>query len=414
VRLALVSGHEQLAAREASLNEALALEAKSRAAAERASQAKDNLLAMLGHELRNPLNAINAAVTVLEIPSAPPEMAARARAAVKRQIGHLTTIIGELLDVARLASGKTQIKSEPVDLAEVARHVVESFNAAGRCAALAFSAQLAPAPVRGDETRLEQVISNLLDNACKYTPGGRIELNVASEGEHAVLTVRDSGSGIAPELLPHIFDLFAQGHRTLDRSQGGLGLGLTVVRRLVELHGGTVGAASAGPDRGATFSVRLPLAAEATQVSTAAAAPVSLTALNIAVVEDNADNRDFVAELLRMRGHCVSTAEDGLRGVEAILGGNIDVGLVDIGLPGCDGYEVARRVRATPAGGSVLLIALTGYGREEDRARALGAGFDAFLVKPFEAERFDAAVTQATRTTARKLSLRVARAVRGG
>jgi signal transduction histidine kinase/CheY-like chemotaxis protein len=401
VRLALVAGHEQLAAREASLNEALELEAKSRATAERASQAKDDLLAMLGHELRNPLSAIKTAVTILEMPSATPESAARAREVVQRQIGHLTTIIDELLDVARLTSGKTQLKRGPLDLSKVARHVVDAFVAAGRCTELAVDTRLAEARVHGDETRLEQVVSNLLDNACKYTPrGGRIEVSVANEGDEVVLTVSDSGSGIGPDLLPHIFDLFSQGSRTLDRAQGGLGLGLTVVRRLVELHGGTVTAASEGADRGATFTVRLPALQAHAQAAKHEALASELPPLDVVVVEDNADNREVVASLLRMRGHRVTSVEDGMRGVETILAGRYDVALIDIGLPGWDGYEVVRRVRAAPGGSAVLLVALTGYGRDEDRTRAAAAGFDAFLVKPFDIARFERVVSESNRAPA--------------
>src|SRR5690606_29285166 len=310
---ALLAGHEELAAREASLNEALALEARSRAAAERASQAKDDLLAMLGHELRNPLSAIRAAVTILETPGASAEMTARAREVVNRQVGHLAAITDELLDVARLASGKTQLRREPLDLAAIARHVVESFVGAQRCAGLDVRTHIERAPVCGDETRLEQIVANLLDNACKYTPpGGRIDVSVAVEGDAVVLTVADSGSGIGPELLPHVFELFSQGERTLDRSQNGLGLGLTVVRRLVELHGGTVEADSAGIDRGARFRVRLPRFEAQAQPSGGDARRPQLPALDIAVIEDNADNRDVVAEVLRMRGHRVVSAEDGI------------------------------------------------------------------------------------------------------
>ncbi|MPZ45422.1 MAG: response regulator [Betaproteobacteria bacterium] len=414
VRLALVASHEQLAAREASLNEALGLEAKSRAAAERASQAKDDLLAMLGHELRNPLSAIKTAVTIVEMPNATPEMATRAREVVKRQIGHLTTIIDELLDVARLTSGKTQLKSEPLDLAEVARHVLDAFNSAGRCSQLQVETRLAAARVYGDETRLEQVVSNLLDNACKYTPsGGRIALSVAIEDATAVLMVADSGSGISRDLLPHIFELFSQGSRTLDRSQGGLGLGLTVVRRLVELHGGTVEAASEGADRGASFIVRLPLLQAQPRAQSLEAMPPELPPLDVVVVEDNADNREVVVDLLRTHGHRVVSVDDGVRGVEAILGGRYDVALVDIGLPGCDGYEVARRVRAAPGGGAVLLVALTGYGRDEDRTRATAAGFDAFLVKPFDIARFERALGESTRNGAVAFSPRAPRAAGG-
>ncbi len=400
VRRALIAGSRLLAARETSLNGALAREAKSRAAAELASRAKDDLLAMLGHELRNPLNAIKAAVSVLEMPEVKPEVADRARAVVQRQIGHLTSIIDDLLDVARLDSGKAQLKNQTLDLAVVTRHVVEAFTATGRCRSLKMQADLNAAWIVGDETRLEQVVSNLLDNACKYTPaGGAVEIVVRAEGDAAVLTVRDSGSGIAPDVLPKIFDLFSQGARTLDRSQGGLGLGLTVVRRLVDLHGGTIAANSDGLDRGATFCVRLPLT-RAPIEACAQAVQFEAAPLSIVVVEDNPDNRQLVGEILRMHGHSVVEAEDGMSGVEAILADGVDLAIVDIGLPGWDGYEVARRVRAQPAGAQLRLVALTGYGRDEDKALAREAGFDLFLIKPFDIEKFLAALTQLQRSAA--------------
>ncbi len=392
VRRALIAGARLLAGREASLNEALEREARARAEAESASRAKDDLLAMLGHELRNPINAIKAAASVLDMDGVKPEVGQRARDVVQRQIGHLTSIVNDLLDVARLDSGKAQLDSRPLDLAAVARHVVETFIDTGRCRGLALETNLAPAHVIGDETRLEQIISNLLDNACKYTPPGRgVSIRVGVEDGSGVLVIRDSGSGISPEVLPKIFELFAQGARTLDRAQGGLGLGLTVVRRLVELHGGTISAASEGLDRGATFVVRLPLAQGEAEARSVTGQPM-LAPLGIAVIEDNADNRHLVAEMLRMHGHRVSEADDGVRGVEVALAGDVDVALIDIGLPGWDGFEVARRLRASPAGARLCLIALTGYGRDEDRASALEAGFDGFLVKPFELAQFTAMV----------------------
>jgi signal transduction histidine kinase/ActR/RegA family two-component response regulator len=394
VRRALIAGSRLLAARETSLNGALAREAKSRAAAELASRAKDDLLAMLGHELRNPLNAIKAAVSLLEMPEVKPDVADRARAVVQRQIGHLTSIIDDLLDVARLDSGKAQLKNQRLDLAAVTRHVVEAFTSTGRCRSLQMQVDLSEAWVVGDETRLEQVVSNLLDNACKYTPaGGAVEIVVRAEGDAAVLTIRDSGSGIAPDVLPKIFDLFSQGARTLDRSQGGLGLGLTVVRRLIDLHGGTIAANSDGLDRGATFCVRLPLTSAPIEAS-AQSAQAATAPLSIVVVEDNTDNRQLVGEILRMHGHRVVEAEDGISGVAAILDDGVDLAIVDIGLPGWDGYEVARRVRAAPAGARLRLVALTGYGRDEDKALAREAGFDLFLVKPFDIEKFLAALAQ--------------------
>jgi two-component system, sensor histidine kinase len=351
---------------------------------------------MLSHELRNPLSAIKTAITVLDRAGDRAEVADRARQSVHRQVRHLTEIVDELLDVARLNSGKITLNSRPLDLARVARHVVNVLRDAGRCAHLAIATDLSPVTVLADETRLEQVISNLLDNACKYTPaGGRVEIVVRAEGDQAILTVRDSGVGIAPGLLPYVFDIFAQGSSTPERANGGLGLGLTVVRRLVELHGGHVAALSDGVDRGAMFVIRLPRVTTAPASAATATPGGRLEPMRIAIVEDGADNREVMAALLRMEGHQVTVAADGPSGLAAILAGPVDVALVDVGLPGFDGMELARRVRATAAGKHVQLIALTGYGSEQDRAAALAAGFDTFLVKPFDFGKFEAVVREA-------------------
>jgi signal transduction histidine kinase/ActR/RegA family two-component response regulator len=396
VRRALDEAAGLLRAREGSLNEALQGEATARAEAERASKAKDEFLAMLGHELRNPLSAMSSASTLLELAQDKPEVARRAREMLQRQLRHLTGIIDDMLDIARLTSGKVVLNKRLLDLGQVARHVVGSFEDAGRSSHVELVAYYAVAPVFADETRLEQVITNLLDNACKYSlPGSYVWLEVAANDGHAVLTVRDNGSGIAPDLLPHVFDIFSQGARTLERAQGGLGLGLTVVRRLVELHGGAITAASDGPERGATFVVRLPRAADSVP-SVALGEPArALAPQRIVLVEDNGDNRDSVAAVLRMMGHEVSTAADGRKGVSEIAASSPDIALVDLGLPGIDGLQVAREVRARMDGRRVYLVALTGYGGEGERSQALEAGFDAFLIKPFELSKFEAAARMA-------------------
>jgi len=396
VRRALDEASEMLTARARSLSDALDREARSRADAEHANRAKDQFLAMLGHELRNPISAISAAAVVLDRAGGDPEVARRARDIVGRQLRHLTEIVNDLLDVARLTSGKVALNAKPLDLAEATRAVIASFRAAGRCTHVAVDCDLEPAIVLGDETRIEQIIANLLDNACKYTPGGgHVSASVSAAGGHAELAIRDDGAGIAPEVLPHVFDAFAQGERSADRSLGGLGLGLTVVRRLVELHGGTVSAASDGSGCGSTFTVRLPLADAASRDAPALHEPALSPPLRIVLVEDNADSRDVVAALLRMQGHEVHAAADGPAGVAAILGRPCDVALVDIGLPVFDGAELARRVRADIDGEDVILVALSGYGSAEDRAQALRAGFDAYLVKPFDAKAFEHTVTAA-------------------
>ncbi len=396
VRLALRQASALLAARDAERDAAYAREAEARAQAERSNAAKDEFLAMLGHELRNPLSAMKSASALLGMPAARPAAHQRSREVIERQVGRLTDLVDDMLDVARLNSGKIVLERRVVDLAEVVRHVLGSFQDAGRSMHVHIATSLAPAWVFADETRLEQIVSNLLDNACKYTPpGGNVRLETATVDDTASLVVADDGSGIAAELLPRIFDVFAQGERTLERAQGGLGLGLTVVRRLVSLHGGTIGAESAGLRQGATFRLSLP-AANATQ---RAGAPPPLLAeasppLRIVVVEDNADNRELMQLLLGLNGHAVSTVGDGEAGVAAILRESPQVAIVDIGLPGIDGYEVARRVRAAPSRPPVLLVAVTGYGTPEDRRHALATGFDGFLVKPFDIEAFERLVSE--------------------
>ena len=396
IRTALNEAAVKVAARERSASEALEREARSRAAAEHANQAKDQFLAMLGHELRNPLSAISAATTVLDMHGANPDARQRAKEIVRRQLRHLTDMVNDLLDVSRLTIGKIALHRRPLDLSAVVNHVVTSFKDSGRCKHLAVDSRLSSVYVVADETRIEQVVGNLLDNACKYTPkGGRIRITVAAAGDAAELRVEDNGSGISPELRPHVFDLFAQGQRTIDRAQGGLGLGLTVVRRLVEMHDGTVAVESGGTNRGSTFVVRLPRSHDVPESEQSTVAASRLGRRRIVLVEDNADSRDVVTTLLQIHGHEVIPATDGPSGLEAIVTANADIALVDIGLPGYDGTELARRVRKRDDGARIILIALTGYGMPEDRDNALDAGFDGFLVKPFDVAAFDFAVEDA-------------------
>ena len=394
VRAALSNAGELLAARDDRNSQALAREAEARADAERANAAKDEFLAMLGHELRNPLSAMKSAAALLAMPAARAAVHQRSREVIDRQINRLTDLVDDMLDVARLNAGKIVLDRRLVDLAQVVRHVVASFTDAGRGMHLRVSTELEPAWVFADETRLEQIVANLFDNACKYTPsGGSVRVATRSGDDGVQLVVDDSGVGIAPDLLPRVFDVFAQGVRTLERAEGGLGLGLTVVRRLVELHGGTVVASSDGIGRGATFRVVLPLPNEAERATTAPPAPgTGIDPLRILIVEDNDDNRELTRLLLELEGHTVSTVGDGESGVAVVIAERPDVALVDIGLPGIDGFEVARRLRAGPGAATTLLIALTGYGTPQDRQRAMAAGFDAFLVKPFDLANFEALV----------------------
>ncbi|CAN7438593.1 response regulator [Massilia sp. LjRoot122] len=365
-------------------NRRLVREMEERRDAERKSHAKDEFLAMLGHELRNPLSAISSASSLIGMAGANSETVTRAKQIIQRQSQHLSRIVDDLLDLSRAMSGKILLARKPTDLSNLVGGCLETLRATGRTAGYRFSVDLAPGWVDGDPTRLEQITTNLLDNALKYTPaGGSIDINVAQSGEDVVLTVRDSGVGIPEELLPHVFDVFVQGAISIDRSQGGLGIGLSLVRRLVELHGGSVSAASSGSGQGSTFMIRLPR----TEPVVANTAPQNalgdgLGKPAVLLIEDNEDGREMMATMLSAHGFPVATAADGLQGVAAALAGKPAAALVDIGLPGIDGYEVARRLRRDPATRHIRLIALTGYGLAEDKRRVMEAGFDQHLVKP--------------------------------
>ena len=353
-----------------------------------ASQAKDEFLAMLGHELRNPLSAISSASSLLGMPGAGAESVGRARLIIQRQTQHLSRIVDDLLDLSRAMSGKILLSRKRIDLATLVAACLDTFRATGRTAGYTIDTDLQPGWVDGDCTRLEQIATNLIDNALKYTPGGgSIGIGIALDGEDVVLTVRDSGVGIAPDLLPHVFDVFVQGAIWIDRSQGGLGIGLSLVRRLVELHGGSVSASSDGSGGGSTFQIRLPRADAAPEHDERSGGTAAASSKQtILLIEDNDDGREMMATMLESFGYPVLQAPDGLEGVR-IAGARLpDVALVDIGLPGIDGYEVARRLRADPQTQGIRLIALTGYGLAEDQRRVLDAGFDLHLVKPVELE----------------------------
>jgi signal transduction histidine kinase/ActR/RegA family two-component response regulator len=371
----------------------LAREHAARGEAEAASRGKDELLAMLGHELRNPLAAIANAVHVLDTASPPPDLARRAREIIARQNAHLARLVDDLLDVARVTSGKIALVRRPLDLAPAVRHALASLTASGRTERHRIVLDLETVWADVDETRFEQIVNNLVGNALRFTPAaGTIEVTLRAAGAQAVLRVRDTGVGIAPEMLPRVFDLFTQGERGPDRGAGGLGLGLTLVRRIAELHAGRVEAASQGPGHGSTFTVYLPaMAAPPAAVSAPVAAARNGAPRRILVVEDNADAREMLRHLLRLGGHEVLEAVDGPGGLEATLRAHPDVALVDVGLPGFDGYELARRVRAT-GDSSIYLVALTGYGQPDDRRQAMESGFDAHLVKPVNPEALLAAI----------------------
>ena len=378
------------------LTERMELEAESRARREEAEalaeslreadRAKDEFLAMLGHELRNPLGTITSALALLDAtPRAEGERSVVA--VVRRQTDQLRRLVDDLLDMSRLTSGKIRLYPEPLDLHVVAQRCLEALAHGDRGADHVVTLQGRAVHCEVDPARLEQIVNNLLDNALKYTPpGGRITVTTGREGEGAVLRVRDTGKGIDPGLLARVFDFFVQEPQALDRARGGLGLGLGVVRHLVELHGGSVAAQSAGPGRGSEFTIRFkaiappPVVAEPAQP----AASASRAPRRVLIVEDNDDAREMLRVLLELRGHIVAESADGPSALERLTSFHPDVALIDVGLPGIDGYALARLAREKLDGQPLRLIAVTGYGQAQDRERALAAGFDLHMAKPIE------------------------------
>ena len=350
----------------------------------RAVEQRDQFLAMLGHELRNPLAAVVNAVAILrETGTSDPQLTDEQYEIIDRQSSHMARLVDDLLDVARITSGKISLNRKPVDLRDIAHKALQAIRLAARDRRqqISFDAPPDPLIVDADAVRLEQILMNLLTNAAKYTPeGGKIWLTLRREND-AVLSVRDTGEGVPPDMLDRIFEPFTQVSRSLARSRGGLGMGLAVVRSLVQMHGGTVIAKSAGPGSGTEFVIHLPLTMPAEQPAPNQPARTSTKSCEILLIEDQPDARKTLARLLLMFGHRVDTAEDGPTGFEKALAMRPDVVLLDIGLPGIDGYEVARRIRSS-LGRDVFLIALTGYGQPEDGQRAREAGFDLHLVKP--------------------------------
>ena len=354
--------------------------------AEQENHAKDEFMAMLAHELRNPLSAISAAVQVLEASNGQDALALRARSIIGRQVHHLARLVDDLLDVSRVVTGKIALERCAIDFADLVHRAVVACGERLQGQQLEVSAQ--PVWVEGDLVRMEQIVNNIVGNAVKYTPaGGSIRVRVAVEGGDAVLRVEDNGFGIAPELLPRVFDLFVQGERTLDRAQGGLGIGLTLVRRLVALHGGTVAAARDGPGRGRVFTVRLPKVSMPMSIQPPSTPDhCNECSRRVLVIEDNQDAREMFRVMLELAGHEVLEAGDGLAGLELLKAKRPDVAVIDVGLPGLNGYEIARRFRAEPDSDDVMLVALTGYGTPDARERSRQAGFDHHLIKPVNPE----------------------------
>jgi signal transduction histidine kinase len=365
-----------------------ALIEREKAALQATDRAKDEFLAMLSHELRNPLAALTAAAHVLKLSDPARDAAIKARSVVERQTKHMARLIGDLLDISRVAMGKVALERERVDLADVVTKVMNTWRASGRLERHRPSLEAAPVWVDADRARIEQIFSNLLDNAVKFTPPGRqINVEVRQQGESALLRVVDEGEGVAAGATERIFDLFVQGERGLDRGAGGLGVGLALVKRLTEMHGGTVSATSAGPGQGATFTVTLPAVQPPVVEAAAPQSAPRLAPRRILIVEDNDDTRQMLHEALAFSGHEVREARDGATALALAAESRPDVALIDIGLPDVDGYEVARRLRAAPGGRRLCLVAITGYGQAEDQRRAYDAGFDAHLTKPVAPER---------------------------
>jgi CheY-like chemotaxis protein len=360
---------------------------------------------MLAHELRNPLAPIRNALHIMRQAGADPAMLAKVREMMERQVQHMTRMVDDLLDVSRITRGKIELRKEVIDLASVVERTLEATRPIIDDRRQTLTVDLPPEPVRleADPTRLEQVLANLLNNATKYTDhGGHMWLSARRAGSDLVVRVRDTGAGIARDMLPQIFEPFVQADRVLHRSQGGLGIGLTLVRRLVEMHGGSVTAHSEGPGKGSEFVVRLPALSPSILGATAAGAdggPVRPAQhRRILVVDDNVDAAESLALLLRMEGHDVRVAYDGPGALAAVEAERPDLVFLDIGMPVMNGYDVARRLRERPGLQNLLLVAMTGWGQEEDRRRSHEAGFDHHLVKPVEPDALHELLAQPRRS----------------
>ena len=378
-----------------------------------ANRQKDQFLAMLAHELRNPLAPIMTAAQLLKLGRLDARSAANASEIIVRQAEHMTDLVNDLLDVSRVTRGLVTLEKEELDLNAIVAAAVEQVRPLIDARRHALTIQLSgqPARVIGDRTRLVQVISNILNNAGKYTaPGGGIVLTVAVDRDRVTVAVRDNGVGISPEVLPYIFDLFTQAERTPDRSQGGLGIGLALVKSLVALHGGSVHARSDGLGQGSEFSIclpgvgQLPAAAPDPAAETPAHTVPDNGSLRVLVVDDNADAAQMLAALLEVQGHAVSVEYDGRGALARARSEHPDVLLLDIGLPDMDGYELARRLRAQPENAGATLVALTGYGQSQDRQEARQAGFDHYLVKPADLNEVNDVLAQAEARRGAELS----------
>ncbi len=380
----------------------------ARAQAESANRLKDEFLALLGHELRNPLAPILTALQLMKMRDSQASM--RERTIIERQVQHLVRMVDDLLDVSRITRGKIDLKREPVEIANIITQGIEMASPLleQRSHNLRVSVPRRGLLIEADQVRMAQVVANLLTNAAKYTdPGGLISISASRDKDQIVVRVADSGSGIAPDMLPHVFKMFVQGERTLDRAQGGLGIGLTLVRNLVELHGGSVTAHSEGLGKGSEFVLRVPVVPQqqlelSLQASDAGAARTMARAhpqgKRVLVVDDNADAAETLADLLHGLGHTTSVAHDGPTALSKAEAFRPQVALLDIGLPVMDGYELARRLREQPGLQRLRLFAITGYGQESDRERSRAAGFHEHLVKPVDFSKLAALIEESRAT----------------
>jgi signal transduction histidine kinase len=364
---------------------------RANAALKDADRRKDEFIAILAHELRNPLAPISNALAIMREAEDDRDVCRTTRTTVERQVGHMVRLVDDLLEASRISQGKIKLRKEAVALSDVVQQAIEVARPLLEHNRQQFHLTASPKPISlaADATRLTQVVGNLLNNAAKFTPpGGRIELITRRDGNEAIISIRDSGIGIEASQLPRIFELFTQLDASLERTQGGLGIGLTLVKTLVQMHGGTVEARSEGHGLGSEFIVRLPIegssAPAASSMPAAASNSAAPSTRRILVVDDNRDSANTLAMLLKFSKHDVRTAYDGLSAVEAFKEYGPDVVLMDIGLPGMNGLDAARAIRALPTGQNVSLVAMTGWGQEEDRQRTSEAGFDRHLVKPVD------------------------------
>ena len=397
VNLALREAGKALQSTEQERNALLETARKAQVLAEKQNKAKDEFLAMLGHELRNPLSAITASVSLIDRHDVTPEAARRGYEVIKRQSGQLTHIVDELLDASRVITGKVTLSKQRLDLGETARSCLDASQARGLMTRYEVQTRIASVFVDADPTRLAQIINNLLENAFKYTPeGGRVALEVSKEDQQAVIRVSDSGIGISPELLPHVFDVFVQAPASLNRAKGGLGIGLAVVQAMAQQHAGRVSVQSVGEGHGSCFEVRLPIAPEG------ATAGISARTLQftgagssrLLLIDDNDDARSTLSELLELYGFAVMQANDGQSGVRLAKEQLPDCAIIDIGLPDIDGYQVVRGLRADARTAGMNLIALTGYGQMADKQLAIEAGFNHHLTKPVDIDELVEAIAQ--------------------